>query len=83
MLIHSLQLGRHSSNNTQFSTIQKQRSFYSNEYLDSQENDKSGMIITSNSQPKYHTTHYYTDYLWFSCWSTGFENRIVYILKHK
>ena len=36
MLSHYLQLGRHSSNYIQFSTIRNQRSAYSNEYLTSQ-----------------------------------------------
>ena len=66
MLSHYIRNGRHCSNYTQYFTIRKQRSDYSNVYLTSEENEKSGMIIASNSQYESHITHCPANLLWFS-----------------
>ena len=81
MLSHSLHLGRNSSKYTQFFTIRHQCSAYSNEYLASKENDKSGIIIESNLQSKSHITHCPTHYLWFSHWGMVCKSWMGYTLK--
>jgi hypothetical protein len=81
MLKHSLRPGRHSKVYTQFATIRKQRSAFSNVYMASQESAKLGMIIAQGSQTNSFVTSCPTNSLWFTRWSLGCETRMGFILK--
>ena len=80
MLVQSMNPGRHDSTYTQFATIRKQRSAFSNLYMASQEAANAGIVIAHGSQSTGYATSCPTNSLWFSKWSRGCEKRMGYIL---
>ena len=81
MLIHFRWPVRNFSNYTQFVIIRKNHSSYINAYITSWYNEKSCMIIASNSQSKAHMIHCFTIYWWFSRCSMGCETHMGFIIK--
>jgi hypothetical protein len=80
MLVHSRQKGRHSASYTQFETIRKQRSAYSNLYFSSRSGSTEDRMLTSGTAPGSQITICPSSSLWFVRWSTGCEKRMGYIL---
>ena len=81
MLIHSLQGGRHDKSYTQFATIRKQRSAFSNLYFSSRAVHGMCTLINSGSQSNGLLNNCPTYSRWFQRWSLGCETRMGYILK--
>jgi hypothetical protein len=81
MLRHSLKPGRHSKLYTQFATIRKQRSAFSNLYLASIEGAKSNSVMGAGPQGSGFISACPTNSPWFVKWSTGCEVRMGFILK--
>jgi hypothetical protein len=81
MLMHSRNPGRHSKLYTQFATIRKQRSAFSNLYMASKEAAELGVAVSQGSQPNAIFTTCPSNSFWFSRWSTGCETRMGFILK--
>jgi hypothetical protein len=81
MIRHSMQPGRHSTTHTQFATIRKQRSAFSNLYQISKAGSTNAMTISIGSQPQANITACPTNSLWFSRWTMGCETRMGFILK--
>ena len=81
MLMHSRQKGRHSKEYTQYATIRKQRSAYSNLYAISNEALLEESVLAILSQPQSTITSCPTSSLWFMRWSAGCEIRMGFILK--
>jgi hypothetical protein len=80
MLVHSRQKGRHSSGYTQFETIRKQRSAFSNLYFSSRSGVTEDRMLTSGTAPGSQITMCPSSSLWFVRWSSGCEKRMGYIL---
>lgn len=80
MLIQSRQKGRHSTAYTQFDTVRKQRSAYSNLYFSSKPGVTEDRMLTSGTAPSTQVTTCPSSSLWFVRWSTGCEKRMGYIL---
>ena len=81
MLVHSLNPGRHSSEYTQYDTIRKQRSAYSNLYMISVDCCDVLQTVATSTLPKVYLTNCPTNSIWFSRWSSGCEIRMGYIRK--
>ena len=81
MLVHSTRTGRHSKLYTQFATIRKQRSAFSNLFHASHEGSHTGMVISSGSQTSARITTCPSNSIWFGRWSAGCETRMGFILK--
>jgi hypothetical protein len=81
MLIQSKNPGNHTKLYTQFDTIQKQRSAFSNVYFASAESAALGTILTSGDQSNGQITKCPTHSFWFSRWSKGCQTRMGFILK--
>lgn len=81
MLIQSRRPGKHTKMYTQFATIRKQRSAFSNAYSASMEAENDGAVISSGTQTTARITACPTNSMWFSRWSTGCETRMGFVLK--
>ena len=81
MLVHSKQSGKHSKLYTQFATIRKQRSAFSNLFMASRELYGSQIMINPGSQSNGVLSTCPTNSQWFICWSLGCETRMGFILK--
>jgi hypothetical protein len=81
MLVHSRNPGNHSRMYTQFDTIRKQRSAYSNAYFASAESASMGVILSIGDQSNGQITKCPTHSFWFSRWSKGCQTRMGFILK--
>ena len=81
MIIQSTCPGRHSKKYTQFATIRKQRSAYSNLYNASQEAIETGQVLSSGYQTSARITHCPTNSIWFGKWISGCETRMGFVLK--
>ena len=81
MLVHSRKPGKHSKLYTQFATIRKQRSAYSNLYSASKESVNEGVVIAIGAQTNARITNCSTNSLWFSRWTSGCETRMGFVLK--
>jgi hypothetical protein len=81
MLIHSRQKGRHSKSYTQFDTIRKQRSAFSNLFMISKQGLTNEQALAAGGLPKLQITDCPTSSIWFTRWSSGCETRMGYILK--
>ena len=81
MLRHSLKPGRCSKLYTQFATIRKQRSAFSNVFMASKEGADLGMVIAVGTQTNSFVTTCPTNYIWFTRWSLGCKTRMGFILK--
>jgi hypothetical protein len=81
MLIHSKRAGSHTKLYTQFETIRKQRSAFSNTYFASAESAALGTVLTAGDQSNGQITKCPTHSLWFSRWSKGCQTRMGFILK--
>ena len=81
MLLHSLQSGRHDKSYTQFATIRKQRSAYSNLYFSSQEVHGMDTIINVGAQSNGLISRCLTQSRWFERWSLGCETRMGFLVK--
>jgi hypothetical protein len=74
MLPHSLHPSCHSKVYTQFATIPKQQSVFSNVYMASSDAVDVGVISSLNSQTNAFVTTCPTNSPWFVCWSASFDN---------
>ena len=81
MLIHSRQAGRHTKLYTQFDTIRKQRSAFSNVYFASAESEQFGIVLAMGDRSNGQITKCPTHSFWFSRWSKGCQTRMGFILK--
>ena len=82
MLVHSRNPGKHLSLYTQFATIRKQRSAFSNLYIASLEVYNTSIMINTGVQSNGILTSCPTNSQWFVRWSLGCETRMGYsILK--
>ena len=81
MLLHSRQGGRHDKSYTQFATIRKQRSAFSNLYFASRVVHGMDTLINPGSQSNGLLNNCPTYSRWFQRWSLGCETRMGYILK--
>ena len=81
MLVHSRQPGRHSKSYTQFATIRKQRSAFSNLFMSSTEIHGAATMINAGSMSNGILTSCPTNSQWFLRWTLGCETRMGYILK--
>jgi hypothetical protein len=81
MLMHSLRPGKHSNMYTQFATIWKQRSAFSNLYMASKQGVESDSFLSLGSQPTGFMTKCSTNSHWFARWSSGCQARMGYIVK--
>lgn len=81
MLVHSKQPGRHLSLYTQFATIRKQRSAFSNLYMAPLETFNANVMLNMGIQSNGLITSCPTNSQWFIRWSLGCETRMGYILK--
>ena len=80
MLLHSRRCGRHSNTYTQFDTIRKQRSAFSNVYFASAEAQSQGMILSAGDRTSGQITTCPTHSLWFNRWSKGCQTRMGFLL---
>jgi hypothetical protein len=80
MLVHSRQKGKHSAKYTQFDTIRKQRSAFSNLYFASRQGVSEERALASGMTPNAHLTDCPSSSLWFVRFSMGCEKRMGYIL---
>ena len=81
MLLHSTRPGRHSKLYTQFATIRKQRSAFSNLFHASKEGATTCQVLSAGHQTSARITTCPTNSIWFGRWSSGCETRMGYILK--
>jgi len=81
MLAQSLRAGRHSRSYTQFGTIRKLRSAFSNLYMTSPTCGENQVTSAVGGSPKTYLTQCPTNSLWFARWSLGCETRMGFILK--
>lgn len=81
MLCQSRREGKHSKKYTQFATIRKQRSAFSNLYMASKEAAEAGRIIVQGAQSSSFVTNCPTNSMWFSRWVAGCETRMGFVLK--
>jgi hypothetical protein len=81
MLCHSRRPGKHSKLYTQFATIRKQRSAYSNLYSVSKDLVDKGVVLAVGSITNARMMNCSKNSLWFSHWSSGCETRMEFILK--
>jgi hypothetical protein len=81
MLIHSRKPGKHTKLYTQFATIRKQRSAYSNLYSASKNSVDEGVVVAVGAQTSARITQCATNSLWFSRWSSGCETRMGFVIK--
>jgi hypothetical protein len=81
MILHSKNPGNHSKLYTQFDTIRKQRSAFSNAYFASFESASEGVILSIGDQSNGQITKCPTHSFWFSRWSRGCQTRMGFILK--
>ena len=81
MLVQSRRPGRHSKSYTQFDTIRKQRSAFSNLFNASQEVSATGQLIASGAMTNGHITTCPTNSMWFGRWQLGCHTRMGYIIK--
>ena len=81
MLIHSTKPGQHTESYTQFATIRKQRSAFSNLYAASKEGSSFGSVISVGSQVNARVSECPTNSVWFTRWLSGCETRMGFILK--
>jgi hypothetical protein len=81
MLCQSQRKGRHLKSYTQFATIRKQRSAFSNLYMASKESAESGKIIAQGSQSNSFISNCPTNSFWFSKWVVGCETRMGFVIK--
>jgi hypothetical protein len=81
MLIHSRKAGRHTKLYTQFETIHKQRSAFSNLYFASAESENLGTVLAAGDRASGQITKCPTHSFWFSRWSKGCQTRMGFILK--
>ena len=71
MLMQSLNPGRHLAEYTQFATIQKQRSAFSNLYYASRELYGASIMLNSGTQSNMILAGCGTNSIWFIRWSVG------------
>ena len=81
MLMHSRNPGRHTKLYTQFDTIRKQRSAFSNLYFASAESEKFGVVLAAGDRSNGQITKCPTHSFWFSRWAKGCQTRMGFILK--
>ena len=81
MLIHSRRAGRHTKLYTQFDTIRKQRSAFSNLYFSSAESEKHGTVLAAGDRNNGQITKCPTHSFWFNRWAKGCQTRMGFILK--
>ena len=81
MLVQSMRPGQHSKLYTQFATIRKQRSAYSNVYAASKDAVDGGSVIASGTQTTARISNCSTNSLWFTRWTSGCETRMGFVLK--
>jgi hypothetical protein len=81
MLCQSRRSGKHSKSYTQFATIRKQRSAFSNLYMASKEAAEAGRIIAQGAQSNAFVTNCPTNSMWFARWVSGCETRMGFVLK--
>ena len=81
MLVHSRQPGKHSKLYTQFATIRKQRSAFSNLYMASVEIFGATTLLHHGSMTNGILASCPTNSQWFTRWSLGCETRMGFILK--
>ena len=81
MLLHSTQPGKHSRAYTQFATIRKQRSAFSNLHFASAEIWNAPVMLNAGSTSNGILSSCTTQSQWFMRWSQGCETRMGYILK--
>ena len=81
MLLHSRRPGKHTKLYTQFDTIRKQRSAFSNVYFASSESEEFGTVLASGDRSSGQITKCPTHSFWFTRWSKGCQTRMGFILK--
>ena len=81
MLMHSLQPGKHDPTYTQFATIRKQRSVFSNLFYASRELYGADVLLNAGTQANGILANCGTNSIWFSRWALGCETRMGYVLK--
>ena len=81
MLMQSLNPGRYSADYTQFATIHKQRSAFSNLYYASSELHGASIMLNSGIMSNGVLAKCGTNSIWFERWSLGCETRMGYVLK--
>ena len=81
MLVHSRNPGKHSKLYTQFATIRKQRSSFSNLYMASREASDDPSVINFSISGSGTISNCLTNSIWFKRWSSGCKTRMGFILK--
>ena len=81
MIVQSSRPGRHSKLYTQFATIRKQRSAFSNLHNASKEAVTTGQVLSAGHQTSARITHCPTNSIWFGKWISGCETRMGFIIK--
>ena len=79
MLTHSLRTGRNSKEYTQYATIRKNRSAFSNLYGASAKGANEGAVISMGAESKSKLTECPSNSVWFTRWANGCETRMGYI----
>ena len=81
MLTHSKQPGKHTKLYTQFATIRKQQTAFSNLFMASTQVHGASILINTGSQSNGILTSCDTNSQWFKLWSLACETRMGFILK--
>ena len=81
MIIHSTRGGRNAKGYTQFATIRKNRSAFSNLYAISAAGIREVEVISMRSEPAAAITACPTNSIWFLRWASGCETRMGYVEK--
>ena len=81
MILHSTRKGRNVQSHTQFATIRKNRSAYSNLYAVSKYGIDETDVIAVGAEPSASITACHTNSIWFVRWCNGCETRMGFIEK--
>lgn len=81
MILHSTRKGRNAKGYTQFATIRKNRSAFSNLYSISAFGVRENEVISLKSEPAAAITACPTSSIWFTRWISGCETRMGYVEK--
>lgn len=81
MILHSTRPGKNSKTHTQFATIRKNRSAFSNLYAISSTGVNELEVLALKTAPAAQITACPTNSLWYTRWSSGCETRMGYVQK--